>query len=402
MTAILDRPRKYVDRLSKLDFKRHNEEQAAVWKAFNEGKPIRTPVILGIGTRFYMMHPQANDLGISFRQYMENPDVMFEAQLRFQRWARFNLLYDTELGLPEKWTILVDFQNYYEAAWFGCQVHYLGDQVPDTFPDFAECPEKVMDKGLPDPFGGIMARGLEFWEHFKARCEKDTYLDRPITTSVPWFGIGTDGPFTVACNLFGPSFVCETLLAEPERMQKLLSFITEATIARIVAWRRRGGIPVPMDGAGFADDSIAMISTETYREHVLPHHKRMLSVLGTDKPNWVHLCGDATRHFLLMRDELNIRNFDTGFPVDFGALRKTLGPDVRIQGGPHIGFLRSAKPLEVCEEVRRIMSTGVLEGGQFVLREGNNLAPGTPLENTEALYFAGKEYGRFDRCGGCA
>lgn len=35
-----------------------------------------------------------------------------------------------------------------------------------------------------------------------------------------------------------------------------------------------------------------------------------------------------------------------------------------------------------------------MEGGQFVLREGNNLAPGTPLENTEALYHAGRQFGR--------
>jgi uroporphyrinogen-III decarboxylase len=43
--------------------------------------------------------------------------------------------------------------------------------------------------------------------------------------------------------------------------------------------------------------------------------------------------------------------------------------------------------------VRRILQSGVLEGGRFLLREGNNLAPGTPLENTEAMYYAGREFG---------
>src|SRR5581483_2935932 len=40
-------------------------------------------------------------------------------------------------------------------------------------------------------------------------------------------------------------------------------------------------------------------------------------------------------------------------------------------------------------ETRRILQSGVLEGGLFILREGNNLAPGTPLENIEAMYPTG-------------
>jgi len=199
---------------------------------------------------------------------------------------------------------------------------------------------------------------------------------------------------TVACNLFGAEFVCETMADEPERLHRLLDFITEATIRRLTAWRKLAGIPIPQDGFGFADDSIALISTAMYREHLLPYHRCLCEAFGTSAPRGVHLCGDSTRHFRTLRDELNIRSFDTGFPVDFGALRRELGPDVRIQGGPHVHFLMQATPGEVREEVRRILQSGVLDGGFFVLREGNNLAPGTPLENTGAMYHAGLEFGK--------
>ena len=40
------------------------------------------------------------------------------------------------------------------------------------------------------------------------------------------------------------------------------------------------------------------------------------------------------------------------------------------------------------------MQSGILEGGLFTLREGNNMAPGTPAENMRALYDAGREFGR--------
>ena len=380
------------------DITQHNLEQAELWKEFKAGRPTeRIPIILGTNTRYFMFNEAANPDGLDFQRYTENPDAMFDAQLQFQRWSKFNLLQDYELGLPEKWNVTPDFQNYREAAWFGCGVHYIAGQVPDTRPDFADAPERVMEKGLPDPFGGIMEQLRDYWEHFKARAAKETFHGRPIDASSPGFAIGTDGPMTVACNLFGPDFVCETMADDPGRLHKLLDFITEATIRRIKAWRAACGLPEFQEADfGFADDSVALISTPMYCEQVLPHHCRFCEALtgSSTAPRGIHLCGDATRHFKTLVDELNIKSFDTGFPVDFGALRKKLGPEVRIQGGPNVDLLLRSTPKVVWDEVKRILGSGVLEGGRFLLREGNNLAPGTPLENTEAMYHAGRECGR--------
>lgn len=382
------------DRLAKLDFARHNEANKELWKNFRAGTHTRVPMILGTNTRYFLFNEQANPAHVGFQDYIENPDTMFDSGLAMQRWSRFNLLQDAELGLPEAWTIGPDFQNFYEAAWFGCPIHYMDHQVPDTTPAFEDAPERVMEHGLPDPLGGIYARVLEYWQHFERRAEGASYLDRPIRINAPWCGLGTDGPMTVACNLFGPSFVCEAMLAEPERLQKLLTFITQATIARMKVWRQRAGIKIPMDEFGMADDSVALISTASYVEHILPHHRALYEAFGTSVGRGIHLCGNATRHFTTIRDRLLVKSFDTGFPVDFAALRKELGPDIRIQGGPHVDLLLRATPQQVFEESRRILTSGVLKGGKFVLREGNNLAPHTPLENCEAMYDACLKHGR--------
>lgn len=395
MTAVLDRMETTGDRLAGFDFARHNAEVAAMWKAYHAGRPTRVPIILGTNTRYFMREPAANPEAISFREYTEDPRVMFEAQLRFQRWNRFNLLQDAELGPPERWQINVDFQNYYEAAWFGCPVAYYDGEVPDARAGFADCPERVMEHGLPGPFAGIMSKGADYYNRFREWAEEEPFLERPIAVNPPGFGLGTDGPMTVACSLFGPEFVCTAMAAEPDRLRTLLTFITEATIRRMRAWRVMCGIRIPQDGFGMADDSIALISTAMYREHILPHHRRIYETFGTRVDRSIHLCGDSTRHFLTLRDELGIRGFDTGFPVDFGALRRTLGPHVRIQGGPHVELLRRGTPEQVRAEVRRILESGVLEGGLFLLREGNNLAPETPIENTEAMVHAGREFGAF-------
>jgi len=130
---------------------------------------------------------------------------------------------------------------------------------------------------------------------------------------------------------------------------------------------------------------------------VLPYHRRLIATFGPEGPNSIHLCGDATRHFKTIRDELKVTSFDTGFPVDHGALRRELGPDVTIQGGPHVELLRTGTPRAVRAEAKRILQSGAMAGGKFILREANNLAPLTPVANVAALYAACKEFGRYSR-----
>ncbi|MEI8195120.1 MAG: uroporphyrinogen decarboxylase family protein [Phycisphaerae bacterium] len=385
------------DRLANLDFTRHNEEARQVNDAMHAGKPIRVPVAVGTATRYFIFNDQANPAHIPFQKFIEDPDVMFDCKLAFHRWMQFNILRDDVLGMPEFWPMSVDFQNFYEAAWFGCPIHYMDDQVPDTTPAFVDVPERVMEHGIPDPFGGLMGKVLEYWEYFQQRAAKETYFDRPIKVVSPGSGMGTDGPMTVACNLFGPNFVCETMMEEPERLERLLSFITEATLTRMIAWRKRVGIPYPTDGFGIADDSIAMISTDAYRRHILPHHRKMFDTMGTGVNCGVHLCGDATRHFKTLRDELKVQSFDTGFPVDFAAIRRELGPNVHISGGPHVDLVLNGTPQEVFAECRRVLTSGIMEGGRFLLREGNNLAPYTPLENTEMMLAASRQFGVYPK-----
>jgi uroporphyrinogen-III decarboxylase len=356
--------------------------------------PTRTPIIVGTTTRFFMAHPDANPEGLTFRDYTEDPDIMFDAQLRFARWRGFNILHDAELGLglPDRWQVSVDFQNYWEPAWFGCPVEYVDDEVPDTRPAFGDAPERVMENGLPDPFGGILARGLEYHERFVERAANEELLGRPIEVLPPWYGVGYNGPMTMACALFGPGWACEAMALEEERFRALLHFITEATITRMRAWRTRCGVPIPEVNGGGMDDSIALISVPMFKRHILPHLKRIYETFTTGR-RAIHCCGDATRHFPTLQSELNVQSFDTGFPVDFGSVRAQLGTDADIQGGPHVELVLSATPGEVYAETVRILESGILSGGLFTLREGNNLSPGTPLENTEAMYRAGRGRG---------
>lgn len=381
-----------------MDFDAHNAEVQQVWDAYRRRQPVRVPVVFGINPRYTMFDHPANPRGIQFEQYLSDPQVMLERQCEHQHWVRHHVPQDAAMGMPDGWNIHVDFQNTHEAVWFGCPWYLRPGQVPDARPILSDDSRKRMlfDQGIPDPFtGGMMARNWEFTDYFRQKQEEGwTWLDRPITSVSPT-AMGTDGPVTVACNLRGATEFLTDLLADTDYALELMEYVTEAAIQRIRAYRKRLGQPLRTQGYGFADDSIQLLSTETYRELVLPFHRRLVEAFSEGGPNSIHLCGDATRHFPLIRQELNVQSFDTGYPVDFAWLRETLGPDVEIYGGPSVPLLQLAPPAGVEAEVKRICESGIMAGGRFVLREGNNLAPGVPLQNLQAMYDAAKRFGRY-------
>lgn len=382
--------------LTGTDFEKHNEEVRRVWEAFWAGKPIRTPVILGINPRIYLLNPALNTEGITFQQYSEDPDVMARMQVRSQHYVRHHMLQDAEMGSFDRlktpvdgWSIYPDFQNYYEAAWFGAEVEYRAGQVPDTRPILNSDNKRMLfDRGIPDPFSGsLMAKTWRFYEHMLQH--KDDYSYEGVQVAhVNQSCTGTDGPFTAAANLRGATELCLEIYEDPEYVHELLRYITEATIARIRAMRKRLGQEMKPKAFGFADDSIELLSVDVYREFVLPHHKRLIGELAGEGPHSIHLCGNVDRHMPTIKQELNVSIWDAGFPVDYAGMRRALGPEFRIQTGPTVSLLLHGTPDEVASETRRILESGITEGGQFIMREANNLSPCTPVENVAAMYEA--------------
>ncbi len=384
--------------MAEYDFQSHNREVRAVWESYRAGAPIRMPMVIGVNPRHILMDPALNTKKVTFAEYMNNPDVMLEVLLQFRDYAAHHLWCDVEMGLPEQgWNIYVDFQNVYEAGWFGAEIQYSGNNSPVSKPLLTDdCKHLLFEKGIPDPFSNLMAKGRQYYEHFVAVKQKGfTYKNRPLNQiSVGW--LGTDGPMTLACDLRGTENFALDLYEDPDYALQLLEYITEATIQRVKAWRRYLGQPEKSPGYAFADDSIVLLSVEDYRHFILPFHRRLVEELSTGElPNSIHLCGDASRFFSLIRDELNVREFDTGFPIDHGKLVRTLGPDVRINGGPKVDLLLHGSPQQVKEETRRIIEEVKPHNRRFVMREANNLSPRTPEANLKAMYETVKEYGDY-------
>jgi len=368
-----------------------DEEKKAVWEAYHQRRPTRVPFTLGVNCRIILLDPALNPEGYTFEQYFHEPPVMLRIQARFQEYlaAALSKTCDMVSALPEHWHFYVDNQNIYDAAYFGAPVVFEDGQVPavrsiygvDDIDDFLR---RDFSRPLENNW---LRKRLEFHAALKREAEHFVYLGR--RGEVAPFGLGFDGPVTAMASLFGADGIL-LLKAEPEKARQALMKITNACLERNRALAEMSGGWKKSERGGLADDSIQLIGVDTYRDIVMPAHAFWYEATSDtrpeDKKRGIHRCGDASRHFLTLRDELGVYSFDTGFPIDHGALRQTLGPEVEILGGPHVTLLLNGSPAECAAETARILRSGIMAGGRFILREGNNLPPRTPLANLAAVY----------------
>ncbi|MCL2772112.1 MAG: hypothetical protein FWD71_02075 [Oscillospiraceae bacterium] len=382
-----------------IDFERHNEEVNKIWEAYHNGNPVRIPMIIGMNPRMVILDEKYRG-GVTFEKYYNNPQVMLETQLKFRKFEACDVVYDHIMGIPDQgWQLYPDFQNDVECGWLGAEVKYSDNAVPFTIPFLRDDSKKDMlfKKGIPALFSGLLVKALDYYNYFtEKKNEGFTYEGKPINSI--WFpGMGTDGPMTVACMLRGTTEFCIDLYEDTEYALELLDYVTEAAIFRTKGLRKYFGQPEKAPAFWFADDSIQLLSCGDYEKFILPFHKKLINELsdGTQK-NSIHLCGDASRHFKKIQDELNVYSFDTGFPINFKITLSQLSPETQMNGGVHVNTLLGASPEEIKKAVKNICGDVKPLSKKFVLREANNLSPKTPLENICAMYEAVKEFGRFE------
>ncbi len=375
-----------------------NAEKRQVWDAYRAGRPVRVPVTFGVNARAVLLDPEWNPRGFTFEDYWSDARVLAEVQLKLLEYQveYLNRYSDSPTGWPERFDFSVDVQNVYDSVYFGGRLEFRDGQVPDVSPSLTGSDkERVfsldIDRPMDNPF---VKESLRRHDELTRLLPGLSFRNVRLGVSpVVW---GFDGPLTVATNLRGSDLYAD-VYEDPDYVSRLLDFITRGAIIRNRAMREHFGLKA-FDGprGSIADDSIQLISTGMYRECVLPCHRSYLSQWSVEGPHSIHLCGDATRHFPTIRDELHVMSFDTGYPVDHGALRKALGPDVEILGGPEVTLLRDGTARAVYERTRAILQSGVMDGGRFILREANNLPPGCPEANLAAMYRAGLEHGRYE------
>lgn len=377
-------------------------DKARIWQQYRDGNPTRVPLNLCSNPRVVILNPAWNPHGHTFEQIATDPALHLRYSLLHQLYRHTVLgkYSDNPTTLPEVWTVELMVYNVYEAAYFGAPILYPQCDVPCSLPlPIGTDKHDVFDIDIENPMDHPRIKGwIAFHADMKRLAEGMKFEGRPVRVADCWWIGGTDGPLTGGCNLFGEDFLID-LIEDSDFAQKFLEFYTRAAIIRRAAFVKYWGPKDTMQNI-MADDSCALISTNDYRDKVLRYHRMYMNTFpvstGTNIDyRRMHMCGDATRHFPILVQELGITSFDTGFPVDFGKLRRDVGNNVEITGGTEANILLGSTSEQVYARTRDILNSGIKEGGRFILREANNLPPNVPETNLDAMYQACLDYGRY-------
>ncbi len=358
------------DKRNTPEYRRHNAAVYQLWQDFAAGHPARVPVMLRTHTRWFLQRRDINVEGYTFQDYYDHPEIMWEIQLRGQRWKRLNVPYTDEyMGYPQQWNgVYPDFHGGLEEVWLGNQPAYFPDNVMDSIPALQQDKEKLYEWELPDPrHGPMMDRVFEYYEFFEEKRKHGDYDGIPIAPT--HLLLGTDGPFTVATKLRGTSELCLDMLTDPDYYHRLLDYVTTAAISRTRHGMQFLGQSYPRPSWGFADCAICILSPAQYREFVLPYHKRLLEAFSTGPYNSLHSCGTVQHLHKAIADNLPITSFDCGFAADVAYSRRQVGPKVHFSWRFHPVLQSAAGEAEIRGAIQRILASRVTTGRRFTIEE---------------------------------
>jgi len=338
----------------------------------------RVPVLLGICTR-YLLHAR----GVGYKEYFSDPKTHLYHQLHNLKWAIENIP-DDRCADPAWFWICADFENVVNAQVFGAEIEWRDDEPPRALPVI----EKVEDIDrikIPSIDTGLWGKRAQWLEEMAKLAKHEFKLllnGQEVPINIAKFLIGGEGPFMTAVDLVGDKFYW-WLYEYPEACHRLLGKITDAMIAAESEFRRRIGRRIDA-GVGLAEDSSQIISEKQFREFNMPYLHRIYSTLGGKNIRQMHMCGQSSHlHEALL--ELDITEFaGFGSPVDPAYIAHTLGGKVLLAGNIDPVLLLNG-PEEKIREAVRYAWQHLAPCGGWILQDGFNICPGTPIEHMAIL-----------------
>jgi uroporphyrinogen-III decarboxylase len=354
-------------------------------------RPDRVPVIPSIGTRFLVPR-----LGVSFRDYFRNPETMLRTQILAQKWLLENIRTDA-YAITGPWVgAWTDFENTFEAGSLGVEVVFPDDDIPWVGQGWIKDEADLRRLETMDfVHGGLNARQIAFR---KAMIElADKYPVRfeggPVfyPAANPALTHTSDGPFGVAGDLMGPTEVFLAVKERPDFVRELLRIVTGKLIDWLDFCWAEERLARPKDLA-WTDDLAVSLSAQAYREIVLPSEKRLR--FHFDGRLSLHMCGRSDHLLEIFRDELAIHELQGfGYEVDLDRVGEVLGGRVVLLGNVNPMLIHGGTPEQVRAATRRILDKLGPRGG-LIIQDGNNIPPGSPVANINAMMEAAEAWGR--------
>jgi len=187
-------------------------------------------------------------------------------------------------------------------------------------------------------------------------------------------------PFTVAGHIAGVENMARWTKTAPEKAHAFIEAATDFVIAYGKLQTAYGAHILFLADPSASGD---LISAETYREFVLPSHKRIAKEIGC--PQILHICGDASKLLPYIKQSgIDCFSFDA---VPVWYCRQVVGNEMSILGSLDvIDLMPNGTPEQVYNRTREC----ILQGADIV-GTSCGVSFGTSLENLRAYVRACKE-----------
>jgi len=266
------------------------------------------------------------------------------------------------LGLDN---VRVPFCQTVEAEALGCKIN-LGDD--NNLPVVVSHPYKLDEPPLELP-EDFLSRG-----RIPVVIEATRRLAKNVGNEVAIVS-GIVGPFSMAGYLLGLNELLISTISSPESLKPFLELGVNIGIRYGNALIEAGASVICVEDMSASTD---MISPQTYRDLVLPYHKRLFETLNT-AITVLHICGDVTPIVSYMADS-GADALSIDHKLDLSKAIEVKDKVTLVGNLDPVGILLQGRPENIIKTASESLRDGI-----DVLAPGCSLALGTPTENVIAL-----------------
>lgn len=261
--------------------------------------------------------------------------------------------------------VRVPFCQTVEAEVLGCEVN-LGDD--NNLPVVASHPYRLDEPPLELP-KDLLSRGrIPVVIEATRRLAKEVGDEVAVIT-------GIVGPFSIAGYLLGLSELLISTLSDPEALVPFLELGVKIGTVYGNALIEAGASVICVEDMSASTD---MIAPQTYRDLVLPYHKRLFDALD-GAVTVLHICGNVTPIVSYMADS-GADALSIDYKLDLSKAIEVKDKVALVGNIDPVGILLQGRPEDIIKTAKESLANGI-----DVLAPGCSLALETPTENILTL-----------------
>ncbi len=344
----------------------------------------RVPVNYCVVARYF-----APIFGLRYLDFFNDVETQYYWLLQFAKFHLENI--PSDLCTEPVIYVHPFFDNAIPPSAHGAEIGMIEESPLRAIPTIHTL--EAMDRyEAPPPDAGLRGISLEWWQQMRqfASQTRLSFQGREGRVDVAKLNLGGLSPHMLAVDLVGADFYW-WMLEYPQNCHRFLEKITQGEIiaeeyVRKIDPRSRG------DEFGLAEDSAQIMSPKLFKEFCVPYANMLFERFGPGGRH-VHMCGSSSHLHSVLKKDMQMTSFDIfGYLVPPTVAAANLGGDTLMWGNVNPMLLKDGSPQEVKKAAKECLEALVPCGG-FMLGDGANICPGTPVENFIAMMEAAEEYG---------